>query len=35
VNLEVDVMAKYVEKMIVPQSATSSITLEKLVKAGF
>src|SRR5437762_3471095 len=35
VNLEVDVMAKYVEKMIVPQSATSSITVEKLVKAGF
>jgi len=35
VNLEVDVMAKYVEKMMAPKSATSSITLEKLVKAGF
>jgi riboflavin synthase len=35
VNLEVDVIAKYVEKMIAPQSASSSITLEKLVKAGF
>ena len=35
VNLEVDVMAKYVEKMMAPKSATNSITLEKLVKAGF
>ena len=35
VNLEVDVMAKYVEKMIGPERAKSSITLEKLVKAGF
>jgi riboflavin synthase len=35
VNLEVDVMAKYVERMMVPKRATSSITLEKLVKAGF
>jgi riboflavin synthase len=35
VNLEVDVMAKYVEKMIAPERAKSSITLEKLVKAGF
>jgi riboflavin synthase len=35
VNVEVDVMAKYVEKMIAPQKAQSSITLEKLVKAGF
>ena len=34
VNLEVDVIAKYVEKMIAPQQA-SSITLEKLVRAGF
>lgn len=34
VNLEVDVIAKYVEKMIAPQKA-SSITLEKLVRAGF
>jgi riboflavin synthase len=35
VNLEVDVIAKYVEKMIAPQKASSSITLERLVKAGF
>jgi riboflavin synthase len=35
VNLEVDVMAKYVEKMMAPEKAQSSITLEKLVKAGF
>ena len=34
VNLEVDVIAKYVEKMIAPQQS-SSITLEKLVRAGF
>jgi len=33
-NLEVDVIAKYVEKMIAPQQS-SSITLEKLVRAGF
>ena len=35
VNLEVDVMAKYVEKMIAPERAKSSITVEKLVRAGF
>lgn|SRR5262249_18770306 len=35
VNLEVDVIAKYVEKMIAPQRVASSITLEKLVRAGF
>ncbi len=35
VNLEVDVIAKYVEKMIAPEREKSSITLEKLVKAGF
>jgi riboflavin synthase len=34
-NLEVDVIAKYVEKMIAPEKARSSITLEKLVRAGF
>jgi len=34
VNLEVDVIAKYVEKMMTPGKA-SSITLEKLVRAGF
>ncbi len=35
VNLEVDVIAKYVEKMIAPQKAQSSITIEKLMKIGF
>jgi riboflavin synthase len=35
VNLEVDVIAKYVEKMIAPQKAQSSITIEKLMKVGF
>jgi riboflavin synthase len=35
VNLEVDVIAKYVEKMIAPQKPSASITLEKLVRAGF
>src|SRR5438874_1436970 len=35
VNLEVDVMAKYVEKMIGTETAKSPITLEKLVRAGF
>jgi len=34
-NLEVDVIAKYVEKMIGAEKAKSSITLEKLVLAGF
>jgi riboflavin synthase len=35
VNLEVDVIAKYVEKMIGGQRAESSITLGKLLQAGF
>jgi riboflavin synthase len=35
VNLEVDVIAKYVEKMIVTEKTKTSITLEKLVQAGF
>jgi riboflavin synthase len=35
VNLEVDVIAKYVEKMMGGQKAVSTITLEKLVLAGF
>ena len=35
VNLEVDVIAKYVEKMIATEKAEGSITLEKLVRAGF
>jgi riboflavin synthase len=34
-NLEVDVIAKYVERMIAPENAQSSITLEQLVRAGF
>jgi riboflavin synthase len=35
VNLEVDMIAKYVEKMMRGDSANSSITLEKLISAGF
>jgi riboflavin synthase len=35
VNLEVDVIAKYIEKMVAGEKAQSSITLEKLVRAGF
>jgi riboflavin synthase len=35
VNLEVDVIAKYVERLIRDQKAESSITLVKLVQAGF
>jgi riboflavin synthase len=35
VNLEVDVIAKYVEKMIGAEKSKSSITIEKLVRAGF
>jgi len=35
VNLEVDVIAKYVEKMLRGNSASSSITMERLVQQGF
>jgi len=35
VNLEVDMIAKYVEKMMKGDSENSSLTLEKLVQAGF
>ena len=37
VNLEVDVIAKYIEKMFPGRQAeaTSAVTLEKLVRAGF
>jgi riboflavin synthase len=35
VNLEVDVIAKYVEKMIGVEKSKSSITIQKLVRAGF
>jgi riboflavin synthase len=34
-NLEVDVIAKYVEKIVTGRGAQSSITLEKLVREGF
>ena len=34
-NLEVDVIAKYVEKMMGGRESRSPITLEKLVRAGF
>jgi riboflavin synthase len=35
VNLEVDLIAKYVEKMMRGDSTKSSITVERLVQAGF
>jgi riboflavin synthase len=35
VNLEVDMVAKYVEKMLKGESANSSLTVEKLVSQGF
>ena len=35
VNLEADVIAKYVEKMMKGESAKSSITVEELVRQGF
>ena len=35
VNLEVDMVAKYVEKMIRGESANSSLTVERLVGEGF
>lgn len=35
VNLEVDMIAKYVEKMMQADSANSSLTIERLVEAGF
>ena len=34
-NLEVDVIAKYVEKMMAGRIAQASITVEKLVREGF
>lgn len=34
-NLEVDVIAKYVQKMIGGQKPQSAITIEKLVRSGF
>jgi len=35
VNLEADVIAKYVEKMIKGEAARSSLTVEELVRQGF
>ena len=35
VNLEADVIAKYVEKMMKTEAAQSSLTIEELVKQGF
>jgi riboflavin synthase len=35
INLEVDMVAKYLEKMTKGQAATSAITLERLVREGF
>ena len=35
VNLEVDMIAKYVEKMMKGESANSTVTLERLVGQGF
>jgi len=35
INLEVDMVAKYVEKMMRGESASSAITLERLVREGF
>lgn len=35
VNLEADLIAKYVEKMMAGESAQSSITVEELVRQGF
>jgi riboflavin synthase len=35
VNLEVDLIAKYVERMMRGDSSNSSITIERLVREGF
>lgn len=35
VNLEVDMVAKYVEKMIKGESANSALTVERLMREGF
>ena len=35
INIEVDVMAKYVEKMLEEKNAASNITLERLQREGF
>jgi riboflavin synthase len=35
INLEVDMVAKYVEKMLKGESASSSLTVKRLVREGF
>jgi riboflavin synthase alpha subunit len=35
VNLEADVIAKYVQKMMRSESTESSLTVEELVRQGF
>ena len=35
INLEVDMIAKYVEKMMAGDSSNSPLSLERLVKQGF
>ena len=35
VNLETDMIAKYVEKMMKGESANSPLTIERLVQQGF
>jgi riboflavin synthase len=35
VNLEADLIAKYVEKMMKPDPTESSLTIEELVQQGF
>jgi riboflavin synthase len=35
VNLEVDMVAKYIEKMMRPEPASSGITIKRLVREGF
>jgi len=35
VNLEADLIAKYVEKMMTSESVESTLTVEELVRQGF
>jgi riboflavin synthase alpha subunit len=35
VNLEADLIAKYVEKMMTKESPESALTIEELVREGF
>ena len=34
-NIEVDIIAKYAERMLLGQSAPGSVTLDRLVAEGF